>query len=201
MIKLWRALALATVILWSWPADAAVLYVEGADLSNSLATPTVLGPLTIGSNTVNGAVAGPFDADNAQFVVPVGHLLDKLLLVSCVSACFSTNVGIKIAVRNVSDAVLFLLDLRPPSVSPPLPLDVLDGNSLAPGTYKLTIDDSSSFASAGNRPYGLDLQLAAVPIPAALPLLFSGLFALGAMGWRRRKKLLGDSASPAVAFN
>jgi hypothetical protein len=28
---------------------------------------------------------------------------------------------------------------------------------------------------------------AVVPIPTALPLLLSGLFGLGAMGWRRRK--------------
>lgn len=185
MKKIAGVLALVTMICWSWPGHAALLYAEGPDLSNSLAAPTVLGALTVGSNTVSGAVAGQPDSDHAQFVVPVGHILNKLLLLSCSpSACFDAAFGLDFIVRDASDdSLLFHLN-RP--VGQPLPKDVLDSNSLAAGTYKLIIDGANLFG-APSRSYELDLQLAAIPVPAALPLLLTGLLGLGAMGWRARR--------------
>jgi hypothetical protein len=50
-------------------------------------------------------------------------------------------------------------------------------------------DSANGLSGAGNpiKGFFVEYQVAATPIPAALPLFASGLAGLGLFGWRRRK--------------
>jgi len=59
------------------------------------------------------------------------------------------------------------------------------------GTIEITADfafDQLIFRSSGNAFEYANLQVSAVPLPAALPLYGAGIAVLGFMGWRRRQK-------------
>lgn len=58
-------------------------------------------------------------------------------------------------------------------------------SNIAAGEYTLVVD--GSVGPNKSRPALYDLQVTAVPIPAALPLLAGGIGLLGVAGWRRRK--------------
>ena len=54
-----------------------------------------------------------------------------------------------------------------------------------PGIYTISL---TAFGTSGAVASStIDVVVSAVPVPAALPLLLSGLIGLGAIGWRRRK--------------
>jgi hypothetical protein len=62
-------------------------------------------------------------------------------------------------------------------------VDVLPQTTLAAGTYVLEIRGNVTGTSGGG--YGGVLNLTPVPLPAALPLLLSGLGLIGAAARRR----------------
>lgn len=64
-------------------------------------------------------------------------------------------------------------------------VDVLGPTMLAPGTYVLEVRGDVTGSSGS---YGGTLNFAPVPVPAALPLLLSGLGALGAAMRRRERR-------------
>jgi hypothetical protein len=66
-------------------------------------------------------------------------------------------------------------------------VSVIPTTQLNPGTYALEVRGTVSGSAGGS--YAGNLNLAPVPLPAALPLLVSGLGGLGVWGRRRAKSL------------
>jgi len=65
------------------------------------------------------------------------------------------------------------------SLSGPIYFGFVTANSSGGGPYTL---------DAGYDNFHVDINTAATPLPAALPLFATGLGALGLLGWRRKRK-------------
>ena len=150
-------------------------------------TPTSLGTLAPGTNIVSGSVdAGAGDTfDFMSFTVPVGLAVDTLT--------FATLGGSGIAWEIYGEGApgsgeLVLFPFASAFSSGPGPVNLIPtvvGESLFPGFYGILLVDVF-----GTGPVSYELvfnESSVVPIPAALPLLLTGLLGLCAIGWQRRK--------------
>jgi hypothetical protein len=71
-------------------------------------------------------------------------------------------------------------------------------DSILSGSFELFIEDSADVSPNG--PFTLTslevtLNCAETPLPAALPLFYTGLGVMGLLGWRRKRKNAGVIAS------
>ena len=157
-----------------------------SDLPSAGATPTSLGILAPGTNTVSGSLdfsAGD-DIDFMTFTIPSGLPLTTLAFKVLEGAGIGWDIygegspGSLLATPFFSS---FSFGPGPVSLFSPTGL-----SSLASGFYGILLAD---IFKAGAFSYELvfNESAAVVPLPAALPLLFSGLLGLGAFGWRKRK--------------
>ena len=68
---------------------------------------------------------------------------------------------------------------------------------LSPGSYLITLFYVDRQQTGASLQFSIDTQnvvINATPLPATLPLLASGLGALGLFGWRRKKKATAQAA-------
>ncbi|MSP50890.1 MAG: hypothetical protein EXQ91_00625 [Alphaproteobacteria bacterium] len=85
---------------------------------------------------------------------------------------------------GVLDSVPFFLDFDVSETNPDNPTDIVLGSVLGFSMFDLSLDGRTLY---GDVSVTYASQVATVPLPAALPLLASGLAGPGFMGWRRRK--------------
>ena len=168
----------------------------GGDFSNgSGATSTLIGSLDAGINTVSGRISGECTAetggprcttgdvqDSLRFVIDPGFTLTGIdVLVGAGTAPAGFDVQFSIVDRAIS---LFAIDLVAAPVSGS---DVLTFAPLGPSTYNFNVvARSASEPGPFDVPWSAEFTVegpagAAVPTPAAAPLLLLGLAALGAV--------------------
>jgi hypothetical protein len=188
-------LALVGAILTSATAQAATAWDESVhgDLSDDRLNPTALS-FASGASTVSGVV-GPssVDIDYFKFVVPDGRLLSAVIVnpgtyvVGAVSF-FAIQVGDKITVTPTgggdgTGALLAFDHFGADDVGKNLLARLLPGQpGLLPGTYSVWLNESS-----GPAPYSFDFVLSAVPEPAHVVLLLTGLAVCVARGRAQRR--------------
>lgn len=165
-------------------AHAATVYDETAngDLSDNNLSPTSIS-LGVGQNLILGSTVHEPTLDRDFFTVTVGagRTLNAVLLSSFTNtddlSFIGYTVGGPFTALDLSGVEGWGLIGGPPGVS--VGGDVLSflaGGPVGPGTYSFWLQETS-----GSTTYTLDYQVSAVPLPAALPLFFSGLLGLGAI--------------------
>ncbi len=168
-------------------AQAGMVYTEATDLSNDFLTPTALGSLDLGVNTISGninAVVGGLQDNRDWFSVTVdpGHEI----------------LGIDLTVSNHVDShmggTVWKSWLYRVSSGDYLDYVVGPGNestSFAPATFPLGADSymlgfyhNGSIPNA-NSDWQFDITVAQVPVPGAFLL---GSIGLGLAGWRLKRR-------------
>lgn len=192
--KMHAGVLLATLACVPTASWAAFTYDESTDgdLSGDGLAPTVL-DAGVGVNTLSGTIS-PEDLDYLTFNIGAGLQLDAIMLVS-----FSTDDVGFIGVMNGATFteppgdpdvgnILGWVHFGPDLVG----TDILDDMGLGDGaigfTPPLPSGDYAFWIQQLNNDTSYELQfvVSSVPVPAALPLLGSGLLALGAYARRRR---------------
>lgn len=168
-------------------AQAAIVYDEAVqgDLSNDHLSPTVV-TLGVGQNLIMGSTVHQPSLDRDFFTITIGtgQALSAIVLSSYTNtddqSFFGMTNGNRFNGLGFSDVSGWALIGALPglSVGDNL-LDDMAGGPIGPGAYSFWLQET-----AGNTTYTLDYQVAAVPLPAALPLFLSGLLGLGAMARR-----------------
>ncbi|MEO0588007.1 MAG: PEP-CTERM sorting domain-containing protein [Planctomycetota bacterium] len=174
MIARFLAPAFAAAFVAS-TASAALVYDEGVsgDLSNAEATPTDIGTLSLGSNTVTASV---FGRDNFRFALPAGTAIGSIILDAFSDAVTPTNT------------TAFELASGTEMVSP-APITGIMGASFITNDVIFGQPDlgdsnySIQFVEFGTEST-LTIDIVVVPEPASLALL--GLGGLAALARRRR---------------
>lgn len=165
-------------------AHAATMYDETAneDLSDNNLSPTSIG-LDVGQNLSLGSTVHEPSLDRDFFTVTVGagHTLNAVLLSGYTNTDDLSFIGYKaggqFTALDLSGVDGWGLIGGPPGVSVGGDaLSFLAGGPVGPGSYSFWLQETS-----GSTTYALDYQVAAVPLPAALPLFLSGLLGLGAI--------------------
>jgi hypothetical protein len=192
-------LAATGAMLVAVPANASVIWDESVngDLSNLGASPTPLA-LSSGSNLVLGLTGDQgqgTDRDYFSFNVPVGTVLSSIILLDNTTVAGSVSfiaieVGSQITATPFGGNVQDLLGYghygnEQIGSNLLLPLVANLGSGLPSGAYSIWVQET-----AGPAPYGFDLVVTPVPLPAAAGLLFSGLVGLVA----RRRRALAPAA-------
>lgn len=175
-------------------SHAGFSYIESVngDLSGNNLLPTVMAPVTAGSNTVSGTVGG-LEADIFSFVIPTGFQLDGIFLTSFSSSSanmfFSIDAGptYQYSSEEINDQVNLpdmslvlgsaLIGTSPgvnvgsnimPALSTSNTLQMGAGFTppLPAGTYSVFIQETGTFSN-----YGLNFNVSAVPEPGLTGLL------------------------------
>jgi hypothetical protein len=197
--KLWKCVVrpiLFTVICGiGSTAFGGIIYNEAVspDLSNSGLTPTVLGPLSFGSNEIFGTTGrqnGVVDRDYFTITVPPNSVLTALIVLpgtqsaGTLSRSFiGVEEGPQVTLPTNATSAADLLGWHHYSPAD-IDLDILpemgipaNGSTgftppLGPGTYSFWVQE----LSPGTFPYGFDLQLnPVVPEPSSMALLLVGI--------------------------
>jgi hypothetical protein len=180
-------------------AHAAIVHQESidGDLANSGTTPTAIS-VAPGLNGIVGGAANP-DRDYARFAVPDGYRLQSLFVRSGTVAAgagsfIGLQAGAQVTVDPNGSSAAGLLGWTLFSAAD-VDTDILgrmgvpaEGSSgfaapLDAGVYTLWIQELG-----GRSAYVFDLDIAPVPLPAALWLLLGGLAGLGAIDRRRARR-------------
>ena len=177
------ALTVATACLFSFStATHALTYSEPADLSNSIGTPTPLGPVSLGVNTVDGSVSGSalFNPvtlevdwtgdflDAFEYVVPGGLSVSGIEVL--ISNFASTAFSVFGEVANTSggvDTPFWSADTTYPNI-------LTGGTPLGSGTHNLglQIADTCPGCSGGETlSYDWTVNITVVPEPSSMMLL------------------------------
>ena len=182
------SLACLALVCSGLAAATATCYATTFDVSGTFSTDTlggtinidvISGTVTSADVTVSGispAVTGPFTTiDNLVPYPPA----DDLLYIALADGTSSSSDGL----------VLFL---------PTSSLIGYSGGPMCSTTYSCSLTAQTYLAAGGVAPfYHLTSgSLTATPLPAALPLLATGLGAMGLLGWRRKRK--NAAALPAA---
>ncbi|BCA56444.1 hypothetical protein W02_35840 [Nitrospira sp. KM1] len=188
--------------LIAFNAQAATVYDEvlHGDLSDNHLSPTAVG-LSVGGNVIVGStIHQPLDRDFFSVTIGAGQVLNAIVLSSYTTTDDQSFFGLAIGngfenlgFTGVDSWALIgstpgvsvgnnLLDFITSGLVGP---GVLGPSLLGPGVYSFWLQETE-----GSTTYSLDYQVAAVPLPAGLPLFLSGLLGIGAMA---RKTMLGSS--------
>ena len=174
----------ATIILAavSQPANSATVnFISGSTTIAADVTGVV-----VGSNTYNVDFVGNISSDTWLTQLDFTNSTDAFTAASALAAALNAagvvSLSLELATGTILDDVTF--------VSTPYGDDGTNllgaGISGSSGTWSTT---SASFPLGSSAfPFAADWTLTStVPVPAALPLLLSGLVGLGLIGWRKRK--------------
>jgi len=174
-------------------AQAATVWDESiqGDLSSAGLLPTPLA-MAVGSNRILGVVGDSgqgIDRDYFSFTVPVGSLLNAVMLlnstlVSGSASVFAIQAGPQLTVTPTgagADALLGFSHYTNDQIGTDILPSVVFGpvTTLPSGTYSVWVQETGGPAS-----YGFDFIMTAVPEPAALGMMLAGLVLLGGAGRR-----------------
>jgi hypothetical protein len=175
-------------------AFGGIIYNEAVngDLSDSGLSPTVIGPLSLGSNQIFGTTGrqgATVDRDYFTIIVPPNSALSALTVLpgtqsaGALSLSFiGVEAGPQVTLPTNATSAQGLLGWHHYSAAD-IGLDILPemgvpalGSTgfsppLGPGTYSFWIQE----LSAGTFPYGFNLQLAPLPEPSSMALLLLGI--------------------------
>ncbi len=185
------ATAICLLVLASTPGHA-LTFVETTDLSDNFNTPTPIGTLSLGSNTISGVLTPASlvsdTSDNFSVTIPIGLELTSLEL--SVSGTPPTGfVGVSLRTNpNIAFQHIFSL----PGSTGDLLTSALAGSQ----TFGIDVGcnvgvDCTNGSVDWTLTAGLVQVPVSTPLPAALPLFASDLGALGLFGWRRKRKAHG----------
>ncbi len=156
---------------------------ESAFYGDTFSAPTT--PITASPGSAWGfyddfifSVSGPASADSVTSTISLGNLSINNLEVRLYS-----ESGNSPPVLGTPNGVLWSSWSTPLSGGLTGSVNVLDAN-LATGNYVLEVRGNVTGSSGGS--YSGTLNVSPVPLPAALPLMLSGLGAMGAMARRRK---------------
>ena len=175
-------------------AQAAIVYDEAVqgDLSNDHLSPTSVS-LGAGQNFISGSTVHTPSLDRDFFTITIGpgQALKAIVLSSYTNSddqsFFGMTTGSAFTGLGFSDVSGWALIGAQPGLSIGNNLlNILAGGPLGPGAYSFWLQETEGITT-----YTLDYQVAAVPLPAALPLFLSGLLGLGALA---RKTILPSAA-------
>lgn len=166
--------ALLAALLFA-TASPALTVVEGVDFSDSSATPTAIGTLDLGVNTVSGTLDSTLlagdDADNFRFVVDPGMLVTSVLV--SISGYGQTGDPDGVArdlATNVSDFAIAGNGLSPELLLTPF----------GAGSFDFQVLDTTGGGLLNNLSLSYTVTMVAVPEPATAVLLAAALLGLGA---------------------
>ena len=189
MPKMLRLISIAAFSgMIAFNAHAATVYDEAVngDLSNDNLSPTSIG-LGVGQNLIVGSTVHQPSLDRDFFTVTVGsgQTLNAVMLSSYTTTDDLSFIGYKagglFTNLGFSGVDGWGLIGGPPGVSVGGDLlSFLAGGPVGPGAYSFWLQETE-----GSTTYALDYQVAAVPLPAVLPLFISGLLGIGAMARKR----------------
>lgn len=185
MLRALWAVAVCGVI--AFHAQAATVYDEAVhgDLSNDHMNPTSIS-LGVGQNLISGSTVHIPSLDRDFFTITIGpgQTLTAIVLSSYTNtddqSFFGMTTGSAFTGLGFSDLSSWaLIGAQPGLLIGDNLLTFLTGGPLGPGAHSFWLQETD-----GSTTYTLDYQVAAVPLPVALPLFLSGLVAMGAMARR-----------------
>lgn len=182
-------------------ANASMAFTETTDFPGGVSfSPfaTSLGVLGVGMNTVSGSLAGNCEIGDCNND-PNGDTQDSVLITigpnTQLHSIFITT-SVSEAPAGFSASFSLLAAGQPPTsvaFTPSLPLNSTSANQLSallgPGVYALSVyGQGASAAGAYAMDYTVELNVSAVPVPAAAWLFGSGMAGLIALNKRRSVK-------------
>jgi hypothetical protein len=156
------------------------------DFSNNGLSPTAL-ILSSGANTIIGTTGNSgqgVDRDYFSFAVPDGSILSAIQLLNTTTVSGSVSfIGIQAGPQLTvapdgagASNLLGYMHYGTDLIGSNLLTSLATGGSLSSGTYSVWVQETG-----GPVEYGFDFELTPVPLPAAAPLLLSGLLGIAAL--------------------